>query len=254
MALVLITASAGLYVRGLARLWGRAGTGRGVSRGRTGAFAAGLAIAAALLLTPLEGLAGRALWAHMIQHSGLMLVAAPLLILGRPGLAFLWALSPGSRSWLGRLGRGPAGAAWRSLTSPLGAWLAYFAVLWLWHIPAMHQAALADELVHTLQHAAFIAAAMLLWTALIERPGAATVIAVFATLAHSVALAALLTVSNRLWYPAYAGAWGLEGLADQQLAGLIMWVPGCLPLVGAALWALLSTLRDAELRSRRAAP
>ncbi len=154
---------------------------------------------------------------------------------------------------MARLGGGAVGAAWRGLTTPFGAWACYFAVLWLWHVPALHQAALADDWIHAGQHAGFIAASMLLWTAILERPGAAAVLAVFATLAHSVALAGLLTVSDRVWFPAYPGAWGIDGLADQQLAGLIMWVPGCLPLVGAALWALLGTLREAETRMRRAA-
>jgi putative membrane protein len=252
ISLVLILAGAALYVRGLVRLWGRAGAGRGLSPARAAAFAAGLAVTAGLLVTPFEVLAGKALWAHMIQHCGLMLVAAPLLVAGRPGLASLWAFPPGGRARIGGLGGGPVGTAWRWLTAPFGAWLAYFAMLWLWHVPALHEAALGDDGLHALQHTGFVAASMLLWTALVDRPGAAAVVAVFATLAHSVALSALLTVSDRVWYPAYGGAWGVEGLADQQLAGLIMWVPGCLPLVGAAMWALLGVLRDVEVRARRA--
>ena len=253
-SLTILVAATAVYVRGLLRLWGRAGAGRGLARLQVGFFAAGIATAAALLVTPFETLAGRALWAHMIQHCGLMLVAAPLIVLSRPGLALLWALPPGGRAGLGRLGAGPAGGVWRSITGPLGGWTIYFAVLWVWHVPALHEAALASEVVHTVQHIAFVAASVLLWTALTERPGAAALVAVFATLAHSVALSALLTVSDRPWYPAYPGAWDIAGLEDQQLAGLIMWVPGCLPLVGAAAWVLLGTLRDAERRARRASP
>ena len=251
----------GLYGAGVARLWARAGAGRALPRIRVAVFAAGLTLAGVLLLSPLDGLAGRLLSAHMIQHFGLMLVAAPLMVLGRPGLAFLWAFPSSVRPALGRLGTGATGRIWRAATHPLGAWAIYFAVLWIWHMPALYQLALADHGVHALQHASFLGAALLFWVAVLapargeRRAGA--FMAIFATAIQSCALAALLTTSQALWYPAYAtgpGAWGLSPLEDQQLGGLIMWVPCCAVLIGAAIAVFARLLRDTEARVERTAP
>ncbi|SFH26822.1 Cytochrome c oxidase assembly factor CtaG [Palleronia marisminoris] len=249
----------GLYAAGVARLWSRVGAGRALSRTRVATFAAGFVLAGLLLLSPLDGLADRLLSAHMIQHFGLMLVAAPLLVLGRPGLASLWAFPPALRPVLGRLGAGTTGRLWRAATHPLGAWAIYFAVLWAWHVPAIYQRALAHEGIHALQHASFLGAALLFWIAVLHpargegRAGA--FIVVFATAVQSCALAALLTTSQALWYPAYAngtGAWGLSPMEDQQLGGLIMWVPCCAILLGAAIAVFAGLLRDAEVRAERA--
>lgn len=250
----------GLYVAGVTRLWTRAGTGRALPRIRVATFAAGFLLAGILLLSPLDGLADRLLSAHMIQHFGLMLVAAPLLVLGRPGLASLWAFPPSMRPVLGRLGTGTTGQIWRAATHPLGAWAIYFAVLWAWHVPAIYQLALAHEGIHALQHASFLGAALLFWIAVLHpargEGRARAFIVVFATAVQSCALAALLTTSQALWYPAYAtggGAWGLSPMEDQQLGGLIMWVPCCAILLGAAIAVFAGLLRDAEVRAERAA-
>jgi cytochrome c2 len=92
----------------------------------------------------------------------------------------------------------------------------------------------------------------LFWWTVLERrhgrlgwPGA--VIALFTTAVHTGLLGALLTFSTRLWYPLYApatAAWGLTPLEDQQLAGLIMWIPGGLAYVIAALALLASWLKE----------
>lgn len=251
----------GLYAAGVARLWRQAGRGRGLAQMRVASFAAGFALVALLLLSPLDRLADRLLSAHMIQHLGLMLVAAPLMVLGRPGLAMLWALPPSRRTALARLGQGWTGRLWRAATHLLGAWLIYFAVLWMWHMPALHQRALGDEWIHSLQHMSFLGAAMLFWIAVLELPRAegraGAFMAIFATAIQSCALAALLTTSRGLWYPAYAvgpGGWGLSPLEDQQLAGLIMWVPCCAILIGAAIAVFAGLLRDAEARAERISP
>ena len=239
-----------LYLFGLSRLWGRAGAGRGLPRARVALFGLGFALTAVLLLSPLDALAERLLAAHMVQHFGLMLVAAPLMVLGRPGLAFLWALPA---SW-----RGAAQAAHplRAFLHPLAAWAVYFAVLWLWHAPPLHQAALADPRIHALQHASFLGAAMLFWTAVLGAPrGETRAIAfgtVFATAVQSCALAALLTTSATVWYPAYPGGFGLSPLEDQQLGGLVMWVPCCAILIGAALAVMAGLLRDTKRRAEEA--
>lgn len=251
----------GIYVAGAARLWRNAGRGRGLPQMRVSSFGAGFALAALLLLSPLDRLADRLLSAHMIQHLGLMLVAAPLMVLGRPGLAALWAFPPSARPALGRLAQGRTGWFWRGATHPLGAWIIYFAVLWMWHMPGLYQAALVNDWVHSLQHMSFLGAAVLFWVAVLDLPRAegraGAFMAIFATAIQSCALAALLTTSRGLWYPDYAlgaGGWGLSPLEDQQLAGLIMWVPCCALLIGAALAVFAGLLRDAEARAERASP
>jgi len=118
----------------------------------------------------------------------------------------------------------------------------------LWHAPALYQATLTSGAVHTLQHVSFLGAALLFWWALLHgregrigRPAA--VIYLFTTAVHTSLLGALLTFSSRLWYPIYqatTGPWGLTPLEDQQLAGLIMWVPAGMAYLGAAL-ALAAT-------------
>ena len=140
-----------------------------------------------------------------------------------------------------RLGAGATGRIWRAATHPLGAWAIYFAVQWSWHIPSLYQLALTNAGIHALQHVSFLGAAMLFWLAVLNpargEGRASAFLAVFATAIQSCALAALLTASRTLWYPAYAngaGAWGLSPLEDQQLGGLIMWVPCCAVLIGAA--------------------
>lgn len=246
----LFLAAGALYAVGLTRLWMRAGAGRGLSGARAALFGTGYALAGILLLSPLDALAERLLAAHMVQHFGLMLLAAPLMVLGRPALAFLWALPA---SW-----RGAAQAAHplRTLLHPLAAWTVYFAVLWLWHAPPLHEAALADPRLHALQHASFLGAALLFWSAVLGAPrGETRALAfgtVFATAVQSCALAALLTTSATVWYPAYPGAFGLSPLEDQQLGGLVMWVPCCAILIGAALSVMAGLLRDTERRAEEA--
>ena len=250
-AVPLLLAGGGLYAFGLARLWSRAGAGRGLPPARVALFGLGFALTAILLLSPLDTLAERLLAAHMVQHFGVMLVAAPLMVLGRPGIAFLWALPT---TW--RSAAVAAHPASRLLLHPLAASAVYFAVLWLWHAPPLHQAALADVRLHALQHASFLGAAMLFWSAVLGAPrGETRALAfgtVFATALQSCALAALLTTSATVWYPAYPGGLGLSALEDQQLGGLVMWVPCCAILIGAALSVMAGLLRDTERRAEEA--
>ena len=258
LLMVFLAATVLVYGAGIRHLWQRAGAGRGIGPWRPVLTAAGLGLVAVLLLSPLDALAERALSIHMIQHFGLMLVAAPLIVLGRPALAALWA---GPARWRPRLARVASHPGWSRLTHPIVAWLVYLLALWLWHAPPLHQAALANEAVHALQHASFLGAALIFWAAVLERRPAegraAALLAVFATAVQSCALAALLTTTPRVWYPAYSGAvspWNIAPLADQQLAGLVMWVPCCALLLGSALALLARLLRDVEDRAERLAP
>jgi putative membrane protein len=182
--------------------------------------------------------------AHMLQHEAMMIVAAPLLVLGRPFAFWLWGLPPAWRRPVGAAVRTPAlQTGWALLTMPLFAWLLHAAVLWLWHVPLLFEAALRSNAVHTLQHVSFLGSALLFWWAVLGdgsfRPQRGlSMLYIFTTMAHTGALGALLTWSEVIWYPSYIGAtevFGMDALEDQQLGGLIMWVPGGLAYLIAGL-------------------
>jgi cytochrome c oxidase assembly factor CtaG len=233
-----------LYWIGTLRVWRRAGHGRGVRRWEVACFWAGWLALAAALLSPLHWLGERLFTAHMIEHEIMMTVAAPLIVLARPGGAYLWALPASWRPALGGIGQVRALAAvWRWLTDPLGATVLHGFAIWVWHAPALFEAAVRIEAVHWLQHASFLVSALLFWWALVhgrarERGYGAAVFYLFATALHTGFLGILLTVARKPWYPvqtAFAAEWGLTPLEDQQLGGLIMWVPGGMGYLVAAL-------------------
>jgi hypothetical protein len=128
---------------------------------------------------------------------------------------------------------GVGARGWHMLMNPLLAWSLPAVALWIWHAPGLFQAALKSEPIHVLQHLSFLVFALLFWWTLIHgRQGAlgygAAVLYVFTTSLHSGALGGLLTFAAVPWYSAYQGntaLWGITPAEDQQLAGLIMWVP-----------------------------
>lgn len=243
-----LAVSALLYGCGLARLLPRARESRARLRRQAMLFYGGWLALAAALVSPLDQMGSQLFSAHMLQHEAMMIVAAPLLVLGRPFAFWMWGLPAGWRRPVGAATRSrPVHLAWTVLTLPLFAWLLHAAVLWLWHAPLLFEAALHSEGVHTAQHVSFLGSALLFWWAVLGDASARprrgmTMLYIFTTMAHTGALGALLTWSDLVWYPSYIGAgeaWGMGALEDQQLGGLIMWVPGGLAylLAGLALAA-----------------
>jgi len=228
--LVPLLLAAGLYAAGLARLWGSAGAGRGIRPWQAACYAAGWLTLAGALVSPLHVAGTESFAAHMVEHELIMAVAAPLLVLARPVGAYLWAFPRHARPALvGGFRSRPLRAAWRMLRDPVVATVLHGVALWAWHLPAAFNAALFDEGMHTLQHASFLVTALFFWWAMRERGGGLAVLCLFATSVHGTLLGALLTIAPR---PLYAYAAPLE---DQQLAGLIMWVPAGMVYAGAAL-------------------
>jgi putative membrane protein len=257
--LAALVAAAIAYAAGLRRLW-RAGPG--VPTGwQAAAFAAGLATVAVALCSPLDTLAHGLFVAHMAQHMLLVMVAAPLLVLGAPGLPLAVALAPDWRRRLGRLRHRPAVRAARDLlTRPLVAWAVHVGTLWAWHLPGPYQAALASDAVHAAEHASFLATAVLFWWVVLSRPGrhrlapGFAVLYLFAAALQGSALGALLTLAPVPLYPLQAAAappWGPAPLADQQLAGLVMWVPADLIYLGVAGTLFMRWLVSLERTSPR---
>ncbi|HEY8492206.1 MAG TPA: cytochrome c oxidase assembly protein [Dehalococcoidia bacterium] len=259
-ALAALAAAGILYTAGLRRLRRRGGP----PAWRAAAFAAGLGAVAAALLSPLDGLSAALFSAHMVQHLLLILAAAPLLVLARPQVAWLVALPRGVRRWLGRRARADAGrAAWHALSHPAVAWGLHATAVWAWHLPGPYQAALRHDAVHALEHAALLGTALLFWWPLLgargrrRLDGGGAFLYLLAASLQGGALGALMTLAPAPWYPAYAGtaaAWGLTPLQDQQLAGLLMWVPAGLwygLAAGAVLVAWLGRWEGDEPEERR---
>src|SRR5436309_8536824 len=254
---VLLALSAWLYGRGVRALWRRAGAGQGVRKWEAACFAAGWLALFIALISPLDALGGVLFSAHMVQHEVLILLAAPLLVLGRPLAVWLWAFSPARRERLAGWAQArPVAASWHAVSGPFAAFAIHAAALWVWHAPALYQATLESDAVHAVQHLSFFGSATLFWWALIHgrygRMGyGVAVFYVFATAMHSGVLGALITFAPRLWYPIYAdrtAAWGLLPLEDQQLAGLLMWVPAGVIFILLGLARFAAWLGEAERR------
>lgn len=244
-ALAGLAAAALAYGYGLARLRRRRAT-RGLPPWRVMSFGLGLALLAAALIWPLDALGEWSFAAHMGQHLLLIVLAPPLLVLGAP-LAPLAAFAP-ARRFL-------AYVPWRRLTHPLAASALHGAVVWAWHAPGLFEWALRFEAAHVLEHATMLGSALLFWWALVHAArGRASgfggsLVCLFLTMLHMGLLGALLTFAPRPLYPVYGDrpeALGLAPLEDQQLAGLIMWVPGGLGYLLAALGLAAAWLRQAE--------
>lgn len=210
------------------------------------AFWSGWITLCLVLAPPMDGLGGQLFWVHMVQHEVLMLVSAPLLILSRPQLRFAWGVPASLLRALSRTAHAaPVRYTWNVISRPWPAWSLHALAVWLWHAPPLFDAAIASEGLHILQHVTFFGSALLFWWSLLrpDAPASAFMF-VFTTLLHTGFLGMLLTFSTVPWYAAYAtstASWGLTQLEDQQLGGLVMWVPAGVILLGAGL-ALVARL------------
>lgn len=242
--------SAGLFAVGWRRLRRRAGLGAGRLLRSAILFALGWTTLVAALVSPLHRAGEHSFTAHMIEHELLMLAAAPLLVLAEPLAVMVWAFPASGRRSLGRAVQALAlPRLSRRITEPVSATLVQAAALWLWHAPALFDRALASDGWHIAQHLSFFIAALLFWSGVLTRrprnPGVAA-LCLFATSIVSGALGAMMAFSQSPWYLPYSrlgmAPLGLSPIEDQQLAGLLMWIPGgavhavaALMIVGAML-------------------
>lgn len=264
-ALVIVLAAA-LYRRGVRRLWARAGHGRGVSAVRHGAALAGFAALFVALASPLDAASDATFAAHMVQHLVLMVVAAPLLAFGIPALALLWNLEPATRQRLARwwVARRTLRRSVATLAAPLAAGVLHSLALWLWHLPALYDAAVEQPVLHLLEHMSFFWSALLFWWPVMSSHGRGaatrrtmpTLAMVLLVAVQGNILGALLTLSPVPWYSAHlatTGPWGLTPLEDQQIAGALMWIPASLVYL-AAILALAARLVRAPRRGAATIP
>jgi putative membrane protein len=243
--------SALLYIGGTARLWRHAGIGRGIGLWQAGCYAAGWLVLAAALVSPIHRWGGELFTIHMIEHELVMAAAAPLVVLARPGAAFAWALPMVLRRHLGlALRQSGLRLVWRIANRPLVATVAHGAAIWAWHAPPLFEAALANVLLHRLQHISFFVTGVLFWWALVRRRNHGIAAAhLFATMLHTSILGALIALAPRVLYRLQTGgaeAWGLTPLQDQQLAGLLMWIPAGTVYAGAALFCIAQWVRRSD--------
>jgi cytochrome c oxidase assembly factor CtaG len=242
-----------LFGVGFAKLSTRAT--RGDYRRRARCFCAGWVLLSAALVSPLHAAGERSFAAHMLEHELLMLAAAPLLVLAEPLAILLWGFPVPVRQAIGRLVRTRAVLIlWDRLTGPVAATILQAAALWLWHAPFLFDLALASEGWHAAQHLSFIFSALLFWSAMLgasRKPASGgrglAALCLFATSLISGALGALMAFSESPWYARYAelgmAPYGLTPAEDQQIAGLIMWIPGGLVHAVAALILVAALLR-----------
>lgn len=223
-------------------------------RRREASFCAGLAMLVVAVDSPVEWSADRHFWVHMTQHILLMMVAPPLLLLGRPWPRLLRPLPRGlrlpvARQVLAGATLGPARAVARWLASPLPAFVAFNGTLLAWHIPALYDLTLRSSAVHELEHTLFLGTALLLWVHLLPSPrpqlsdGQRVAYGTGALLVSWVLAVVLGTASHPL-YSAY------PSLTDQQIAAGIMWVPGSIPFCVALAFAAYRWLDPAPKRRR----
>lgn len=235
------------YVAGL-RTVRRSAGGRRRYGWRPLALLAGVVLAVGLLLPPVDAAADGRLLTHMGQHMALVLVAAPLLALGAPGVPLLAGMPRRLRTRLVRLGRARPLAPF---AAPAVAWVLQIGLMWAWHLPAFFDAAEESPLLHGVEHACFLVPAWLFWWHLAgpsrrRLRGPTAVFYVVGAMLPLAAIGALLTLAGAPLYPAQAAeasAAGVDPLRDQQLAGLVMWIPMDLGYLAVAAGLFLAWFR-----------
>lgn len=246
------SAAALLYALGRRKLGG--GRQRREGGWRAQAYYLGLVTLVLAVEPPLDSLADKLFWAHMVQHMLLQMVAPPLIVLGAPWPALWRAIPLGSRrragNWLVRSrGASPLRSAARSLGYPAVAWVLFLGTIAASHLPAVFDYALQHPLFHESEHALFVALGLLFWSRALDSPPAhaplaargAFVFFLTAALAETVLALAILAAHSPLYEP-YAALRPrpehLSALADQQFGAALMLEPASLPLLLALLWSL----------------
>jgi putative membrane protein len=249
-----LVATAALYLTGLIKMRGR---GTRLQVFPILCFAVGWTTLMLALDSPMHEISEQLFWVHMTQHEILMLVSAPLLVLSRPLVPFLWALPAAARDDVAAVSKaGLFKRAWVVVSAPAAAWLLHAAALWLWHAPVLFAATIGSDLIHALQHVSFLGTALLFWWALLDSHGGrlgygGAIIYVFTTAIHTSVLGALLTFAPTVWYAPYlatAPAWHLTALEDQQIGGLVMWIPAGTLLTVVGVLLFVKWMKEAERR------
>jgi len=221
------------------------------------AYLAGLVLLGLALMSPIDVLGGQLFFMHMIQHLLLVMIVPPLLLIANPLPFFMWGLPARARRQVGRwLNSGsPFRRGLRSLTAPGMVWMLFVAFLLGWHDPAAYNAALRSDLVHDLEHLTFFGSAMLFWWPIVGAGPRLRALSrgvriayLLATVPVNMAAGVAISFANQPIYTYYTTVprpWGMTVMQDQMLGGVIMWIPGSMMYLFAAL-ILISRLIQVE--------
>ena len=237
--------------------------GRLVGEGQIVAFCAGLLVLAVALISPIDTVGAQLFSVHMLQHLLLILAAPPLLVWSRAAVVMLWAFPLQGRRAIGHLWRRLGLSRGGLLMRPVVVWTVFCGSFVFWHIPGPYRWALENEDVHVVEHLSFFLTSLAFWSIVIEPFGrrrlshGATLLFVVTAAVLSGLPGALMIFAPRPLYPEHTAGvahWGLTLLQDQQLAGLVMWIPAGFVYVAAAGWLFLAWLEEAERRVARTVP
>jgi cytochrome c oxidase assembly factor CtaG len=249
-AVLLLTLATGVYVR----RWrhARAQAGPAAADGwRLASFLGGIAVTGAALMSPIDRLAEQAFVMHMVQHVLLLDIASILLLLGLTKVI----LRPATR----RLRRLEESAG--PFARPAFAVVLYVVVMWVWHVPALYDAALEHPAIHVLEHLAFASAGLLYWWHLLSplrtrlRFGGMGPVVYMASTKLLVGLLGIgLTFAPHALYAFYEqqSIWGLSPDEDQALAGAVMAIEQSIVMGIALAWLFVRALAESERDEERA--
>lgn len=216
----------------------------------------GLGVTALALLSPLDAFQPYLLSVHMVQHELLMVVAAPLVLLGRPLAITLWGLPVQLRPAVGRLLRPqrPLRRMFDTLERPFTAWTLSTGFLWVWHIPAAYDAVETSRLLHDAQHVVFFLSGLVFWWPVIQAPPVTHSMGLplragylMAGMTQRALLGGIITLANRVLYGYYSVVpriSPLSSLDDQHLAGGIMWFASGIVLLIATVILIWQATED----------
>ena len=231
------------------------GAGQTIGLIKIASTSVGLAVLAITLLSPLHALAYQSLSAHMIQHLLLMLVASPLIVWGRTATVLLEALPMRLRNTSKQaVVSFHLDVVAKIICRPATGWILFSGSIAFWHLPAFYRIAVDSKYIHALMDLTYLGAGLLFWSVVLEPSGSRrldygrTIIFVFSTAMVTGLPGALLSFANRPIYPDVntTSAFGLTPLEDQQLAGLIMWIPMDLVLFGVVGGLFVAWLSGAD--------
>ncbi|MFC2023372.1 cytochrome c oxidase assembly protein [Chloroflexota bacterium] len=254
-----------LHLVGRWRLKQRGGS-RTVPAWRSVAYLGGLAVLWVALMSPIDVMSGQFFYMHMVQHLLLVMIAPPLLWIGNPMPVAMWGMPPALRLEVGRWLRPDAEfrRVVRSLTTPGLAWIYFVAALVGWHEPVAYNAALQHELVHDLEHLTFYGTAMLLWWHIIgaaphihkRMPVGVRIAYALSVVPVNMLTGVAIAFASEPLYNYYSGVPRLGRLTlleDQMLGGVIMWIPGSMMYLIAALILVAGLVRSGGDESQVAA-
>lgn len=221
----------------------------GDSRPRAAAFTIGVLAGLLAVVSPIHVAAEESLAWHMVQHILLIGVAAPLIALSTPGATLLRGMGRRSTNLTRDLRRagGLGPTRLKQLRSPIFRWLMFVLVFWGWHTARLYSLAVEHASLHSIEHASFLVASLAVWSSVLgparasgNADPAIRVMVVFMLGLQGVILSALMTFSTSPWYPVYAETLGADAIADQRLAGVLMWIPLGALYTGAGIWAAMA--------------